>query len=143
MSPRRCRYCQQPFSPSRFHPRQAVCRDRSCQQRRRREDRRRRLASDPEYRQVCRDSAQKWRAAHRGYFQQYRQTHPAAVLRNRTQQQVRDQTRRLRDLANHNLAFTQVLIVPGESGTLPDRPLLANNNILASASVPVDNRSRP
>jgi hypothetical protein len=91
------------------------------------------------------------------------------VLRNRTQQQVRDQTRRLRDLANnnlaldlkryaagvwlwgpgarnlanHNLAFTQVLIVPGESGTLPDRPLLANNNILASASVPVDNRSRP
>ena len=39
------------------------------------------------------------------YWRRYREQHPAAVERNRQQQHVRDQKRRLRDLANNNSAF--------------------------------------
>ena len=35
----------------------------------------------------------------------YRDQHPTAVARNRQRQHVRDQKRRLRDLANNNSAF--------------------------------------
>ena len=63
------------------------------------------FAADPEYRQVCLDSPQKWRSRNPDYWRQYREEHQAAVERNRQQQHVRDQKRRLRDLANNNSAF--------------------------------------
>jgi hypothetical protein len=62
------------------------------------------VASDSLYRQVCRESAHKWREAHPGYWKQYRQNHPQQVERNRQRQQRRDQKRRLLNLANNNLA---------------------------------------
>jgi hypothetical protein len=62
-----------------------------CQQRRRAESGKHILADDPEYRQVCRDSARKWRADHPGYWKQYRAAKPEAVERNRTQPQRRVQ----------------------------------------------------
>jgi hypothetical protein len=105
MVERRCRYCERIFQPSKYQPGQSVCSEPSCQRRRRADDHRQRIITDPEYRQVCLDSVQKWRARNLDYWRRYRDQHPTAVARNRQRQYVRDQKRRLRDLANNNSAF--------------------------------------
>ena len=117
MIERRCRYCERVFQPSKLQPGQSVCSRSDCQRQRRCESHRRKIASDPEYRQVCQDSSRKWRTRHPEYWRRRRQSHPAIVERNRQLQRVRDQKRRLRDLANNNSAFdlkhsaTQVWLV--------------------------------
>ena len=131
---RRCRYCNQQFEPSRSHPEQAVCSSQACQQRRRAENRKQKLAADPEYRQVCRESARKWRADHPGYWRQYRTEHLQSVERNRTQQRRRDQRQRLLDLANNNSALDLKSSVAGVWLLGPAAENLANNN-LAGAQV--------
>ena len=105
MIERRCRYCEQNFQPSKYQPKQSVCGNADCQRRRRADYHRRKIAADPEYRQICLDSPQKWRANHPDYWRRYRERHAAAVERNRQQQHVRDQKRRLRNLANNNSVF--------------------------------------
>ncbi|HSP67046.1 MAG TPA: hypothetical protein VLN48_04930 [Bryobacteraceae bacterium] len=101
----RCRFCNHSFQTSKYRPGQLVCGGPDCQRRRRAEYHRQKIAADPEYRQVCDDSSQKWRSRHPDYWQRYREQHPAAVERNRQQQHVRDRKRRLCDLANNNSAF--------------------------------------
>ena len=76
MSDRHCRYGQQLFELSRYHPHQLVCSRPAGQGQRRQEDHRRKLHTDAEYHQVCRDSQEKWRARPPDYPRQYRQTHP-------------------------------------------------------------------
>jgi 23S rRNA G2445 N2-methylase RlmL len=66
---------------------------------------RQKIASDPVYRQVCLESPRKWREANPDYWKRYRQDHPQQVERNRRRQHLRDQRRRLVNLANNNLAF--------------------------------------
>lgn len=105
MVERRCRYCDQVFQPSKFQPGQQVCSGADCQRRRRSDEHRRRVACDPEYQQVCRDAARKWRAQHPDYWRRRRETNPASVERNRKRQRVRDQKRKLRHLANNTSAF--------------------------------------
>ena len=105
MSNRRCRYCQQLFQLSRYHPHQFVCSQPDCQRQRRREYHRRKLHTDAEYHQVCRDSQQKWRDRHPDYPRQYRQSHLTSVERNRQVQRRRDRQRRLQNLVKNNLAF--------------------------------------
>jgi hypothetical protein len=105
MVQRRCRYCERVFQPSKFQPGQLVCSESDCQRRRRSDGHRRKIASDPEYRQVCQDSSRKWRTRNPEYWRRRRESHPAIVERNRQQQRVRDHKRRLRDLANNNSAF--------------------------------------
>jgi hypothetical protein len=56
MGERRCRYCQQVFQLSKFQPRQAVCSGAECQRKRRTDYHREKIATDREYREVCRDS---------------------------------------------------------------------------------------
>lgn len=73
MGKRACRYCQKAFLPSKFQPAQAACSDPGCQRRRRNDYHRRKVATDPVYRQGCRDSAQQWRAEHPGYWKQLRE----------------------------------------------------------------------
>lgn len=102
MVERRCRFCEQVFLPSKYQPWQLVCGSPDCQRRRRADYHRQKIAADPEYRQVCRDSPQKWRSRHPDYWRRYREQHSAAVERNRQQQYLRDQKRRLRDIANNN-----------------------------------------
>lgn len=104
MDLRRCRFCQEQFTPSRFHPEQFACSAKACQNRRA-ESRKHKFATDPDYAQSCRDSARKWRAAHSGYWKQYRTDKPKAAERNRAQQRRRDQRQRLLDLANNNSAL--------------------------------------
>ena len=100
------------------------------------------MAGDPEYRQVCQDSSRKWRARNPEYWRRRRESNPALVERNRQRQRVRDQKRRLRNLANNNSAFdlkrsaAQVWLVGG------GLEHLANNNVLASIRFPPDKGNR-
>jgi hypothetical protein len=96
MGERRCRYCQQVFQPSKFQPRQTVCGEVGCQRKRRTDYHREKIAADPEYREVCRDSPRKWRARHPGYWKQYREKRPEAAEHNRQQQKLRDRKQRKR-----------------------------------------------
>lgn len=105
MSDRHCRYCQQLFQLSRYHPHQLVCSRHACQGQRRRDYHRRKLHTDAEYHQVCRDSQQKWRSRNPDYPRQYRQTHAESVHRNRQSQRRRGRQRRLQNLVKNNLAF--------------------------------------
>jgi hypothetical protein len=105
MGVRQCRYCERSFQPSKFQPGQSVCGDPVCQRRRRADYHRQKIAADPEYRQGCLDSAQKWRSRNPDYWRRYHEQHPEAVERNRKRQHVRDQKQHLLDLANNNSAF--------------------------------------
>jgi hypothetical protein len=105
MSERRCRYCQESFQPSKFHRQQQVCGAPECQKQRRTEYHKQKIATDSEYREVCRDSPRKWRARNPGYWKRYREERPVAAERNRQQQQIRDQKLRLRNLANNTSAL--------------------------------------
>ena len=132
MNDRRCPYCPQLFQPSRFHPQQFVCGRPDCQRQRRRDYHRRKIATDPEYAQVVRDSRRKWRDAHPDYQKSYWQTHPEAAQRNRERQQQRDQKRRVRKLVKNNSALdlkcspAQVWLV----GPVVD--VLVKNNLASS-----------
>src|SRR3954469_8282769 len=81
MSERRCRYCQESFQPSKFHRQQQVCGAPECQKQRRTEYHKQKIATDSEYREVCRDSPRKWRARNPGYWKRYREERPAAAER--------------------------------------------------------------
>jgi hypothetical protein len=105
MDERRCRYCQKSFQLSKFQPRQTVCSEPDCQRWRRTDYHKEKIASDPEYREVCRDSPRKWRARNPDYWKRYRETHPAAMEHNRKRQRVRDRKRRLCHLANNTSAL--------------------------------------
>lgn len=129
MRERHCRYCQKSFQTSKFRPLQTVCSETGCQRQRRADYHREKIAADPEYRNVCRDSPRKWRARNSDYWRQYRAGHPDAVARNREQQKLRDRRAHLRNLANNTLArdlkhsAAEVwLIGAGAEG-------LANNNV--------------
>ena len=146
MDQRCCLFCHRPFEASRFHPAQATCADPACQQQRRRRSRQQQLVRDAEYRQVCRDSARKWRANHPGYWKQYRAAHPQSVLRNRAQQQRRDLHRRLADLANNNSALDikpSVAAVWWVGPAALDLRNLANNNLAAAQVFILQGPTRP
>jgi hypothetical protein len=134
MDQRCCRFCRRQFEPSRFHPEQAACSDRLCQQQRRSQSRNLKLAGDAEYRQVCRDSARKWRANNPGYWKRYRATKPDAAEQNRAHQRQRDLRQRLARLANNNSALDLKSSVAAVWWLGPAAADLANNN-LASAQV--------
>ena len=82
-----------------------MCGRPECQKQRRAEYHRQRIAADPEYAEVVRDSRRKWRQSHADYQQQYRQSHPVAVERNRQLQRARDARRRAQFLVKNNLAL--------------------------------------
>jgi hypothetical protein len=133
-SSRCCLYCQEIFQPSRYRPQQRVCCEPDCQRRRRSDYHRERIRSDPAYAEDVRASQKKWQQAHSEYWTKYRQQHPEAAERNRTQQRQRDQKRRLLNLAKKNSALdlkqeaSEVWLVG------PGMKDLAKNN-LASAKV--------
>ena len=132
MKQRCCRFCQRQFDPSPFHPEQTACSEKVCQRQRRSANRKQKLALDAEYRQVCRDSARKWRANHAGYWKQYRAAKPDTIERNRTQQRRRDLRQRLADLANNNSALDLKSSTAGIWWLGPAAADLANNNLAAT-----------
>lgn len=100
-----CHFCQQSFEPSKFRPDQSVCSQPLCRRQRHAEYHRRKIATDPVYAQVVGDSQKKWRDAHPEYQETYRQSHAAAVERNRQMQSGRDAKRRAQFLVKNNLAL--------------------------------------
>lgn len=130
--PRPCRYCAKPFQPSRFHPAQAVCSSKPCQNQRRAANRAEKLANDAEYREVCRDSARKWRAANKDYWKQYRARNPQSAAHNRDRQRQRDDRQRLLDLANNNSASSLKSFDATVWIVAPSQVHLANNNLAPS-----------
>ena len=102
---RRCLYCQSSFLPSRRRPQQRVCSRPDCQRQRRANSRRKKLATDVEYRQVVRDSQKQWWDEHPDYQKGRRKAKPNVVERNRQQQHIRDQNRRLARLVRNNLVL--------------------------------------
>jgi hypothetical protein len=128
MGQRRCRYCQKLFQPSKFQPRQTVCSEPDCQRRRRTDYHKDKLASDPEYREVCRDSPRKWRTRNPDYWKRYRENHPASREQNRRQQKNRDHKRRLCNLANNTSALDLKHSVAEVWLIGPGAEHLANNN---------------
>lgn len=145
MEPRICPYCQQPFAPSRFRPSQQICSAKPCQGRRKAESHRARKVADPVYAEVCRDAQRQWREANPDYQRQYRATHPDAAERNRQQQRLRDERRRIGDLVKNNLAFdltssvsTIFLVGPAaaqlDKNNLAQSKLLIFHNLQAAAS---------
>jgi hypothetical protein len=103
--PRRCVYCDRTFQPSKFRPDQRVCSGAACQKRRRAEYHRNKIATDPDYAQVVRDSRRKWREAHPSYQTEYWRTHADAADRNREQQRQRDRKRHVTNLVKNNVAL--------------------------------------
>ena len=134
MEERRCRYCGKSFQPSKFQPGQLVCSAVACQKERKQDYRRQKLAKDAEYRQVCRDSARKWRSANPDYWRQYRQKRPESQQRNRERQSQRDRAQQLRHLANNTSALDLKHSVANVWLLKPDTTDLANN-ISAPAQV--------
>jgi len=128
----RCRYCQKLFQPSKFQPRQAVCIESGCQRRRRTDYHKEKIASDPEYREGCRDSPRKWRIRNSDYWKQYRLKHPASVENNRRQQKLRDQKRKLCNLANNTSALDLKHSIAEVWLTGPGAEHLANNTLAAA-----------
>jgi hypothetical protein len=102
---RRCPYCQCCFLPSVYRRQQVVCSQAECQRQRRSDYHRQKLRTDPEYREVARDSQRKWRQAHPDYLRQYLAQHAPAIEQNRQRQQLRDRKRRIRVLEKNNLAL--------------------------------------
>jgi hypothetical protein len=129
---RRCAYCHREFVPSPYCPGQGVCSDPDCQRRRRREYHRKKLESDPEYRQICRDSRQKWRARNPDYQRRYRDAHREYSEENRRQQRSRDRRRRLDDLVKNNVAL-DLKSLAAEAWLIPFEAVdLVKNNLAFS-----------
>jgi hypothetical protein len=143
MQQRPCRFCQRSFEPSRFHPEQTVCAAAECQRQRRHEYHRRKIAEDSVYRQVCNDSSGKWRTAHPSYWKQYRKAHPDQTKRNKALQQTRDKNRRIRDLANNNLALDLKSCTAGVWLFGPTARILANNNLATTQVFVVEGLNQP
>lgn len=104
MSLRHCIYCDRTFQPSKYRPSQRVCSDATCQKRRQTDYHRNKIASDPDYAQVVRDSRRKWREDHPSYQAEYWRTHEDAAERNREQQRQRDRKRHVANLVKNNVA---------------------------------------
>lgn len=134
MIERRCPHCHRPFYPLSYQQTQMVCCDPACQRQRRAQYRRRKVASDPHYREACRESARQWRKQHPDYWKQYREEHPAAVERNRVQQKARDCKRHLTHLANNILA-SELKPCPARVWLLGSELQHLANNISAPAQL--------
>jgi hypothetical protein len=133
-TPRCCPHCQCLFIPSIYRPQQVVCGQPACQRQRRADYRRKKLATDPVYRQVVRESQKQWWDEHPDYQKQRRQQNPGVVEANRRRQRQRDQKRRLQRLVRNNLAFDLKRSAAGVWLLGPQLGDLDRNN-LASAQV--------
>jgi len=144
---RSCPYCQQSFLPSVYRPQQEVCGQPECQRQRRADYHRKKLAIDPVYRQVVRESQKQWWDEHGDYLKQHRRQNPQLMENNRQQQRHRDQKRRLGRLVRNNLALdlkhsaSEVWLLGRKVHDL-DRNNLASAQVLILPSVDLQ-RAKP
>jgi len=127
-----CRYCQQGFQRSLYHPNQNVCCLEACQRQRCRDYQRQKRQTDADYRETCRESQKKWRAAHPGYQKAYWHNHEHAAEQNRQRQRERDRQRRVQNLVKNNLALDLKRSTTGVWLVGPGVSDLVKNNLAAS-----------
>jgi hypothetical protein len=111
-----------------------VCSQPECQRRRRADYHRQKLAMDPEYRQVVRESQKQWWDEHPQYQKHRRQANPKLVENNRERQRQRDKARRLQHLVRNNLAL-DLKHSASEVWLLGSKLSALDRNNLASAQV--------
>jgi hypothetical protein len=111
-----------------------VCSQPECQRRRRADYHRQKLAMDPEYRQVVRESQKQWWDDHPQYQKHRRQANPKLVENNRERQRQRDKARRLQHLVRNNLAL-DLKHSASEVWLLGSKLSALDRNNLASAQV--------
>lgn len=110
MENRWCSACGCSFLPRPQAPRQSYCTRPECRRERRRIWQLAKRRSDPDY-LVNQIQAQKaWAARNRDYWKRYRQEHPGYVERNRSLQRVRNDLRKVPEVAKmdasgHAFAF--------------------------------------
>ena len=103
MHVRRCPYCGESFTASKYHPNQRVCSQLDCQRRRRNEYHRNKIRNDSKYRADCEQSQSNWLAAHPNYMREYRKSHRQPRTLESAIELGRVGT--LPDLVNNNLAL--------------------------------------
>ena len=97
MKRNRCRYCKSLFIPDpRVGERQKTCGDPLCQKAHKAENNARWRKSNPDYSRNDYPRLKEWLDQHPGYLNEYRQTHPEYVKKNREAQRVRDRSKKLR-----------------------------------------------
>ena len=101
---RSCRYCKEPFSPSRYHPDQVVCSSPACQRRRRTDYHRQKLRDDPAYQAQCHDSQCKWRKDHPNYMRTFRRKQGRSSAKSGPAEAVAS-IERLLQLVKNNVAI--------------------------------------
>ncbi|SPD63020.1 conserved protein of unknown function [Cupriavidus taiwanensis] len=109
---RRCAACGTLFLPRPQIPGQRFCSAADCQRQRRRRWQQQHLRTDDDYRDNQARATSAWSQRHRGYWRQYRETHPAYTARNRNLQRERNQ--RLRTIAKMDASAPKT---PLPSGT--------------------------
>jgi hypothetical protein len=134
-TPHCCPHCQRWFVPSPYRPQQVVCSAPACQRQRRAAYHRKKLATDPIYRQVVRDSQRQWWDEHPGYQKQRRRQHPEVVAANRQRQRQRDQKRRMQRLVRNNVALDLKASAAGIWLLTPPGSDLVRNNVACAQVV--------
>jgi hypothetical protein len=94
MERRRCAACGQAFRPRSQVPEQSYCSAAACQRVRRRRWQKTKRHSDADYRENQARAQRAWAQGHRGYWREYRRTHPQYCESNR--EAARQQQRRRR-----------------------------------------------
>lgn len=108
MRDKACVYCKQKFHPTPNHPTQFACNSAECQRRRRADYHRKKVATDPLYREQCRDSRRKWRERNADRRSQYDKAYRARQqIRGTKVQRSRllNEVRRLRELLKRDATF--------------------------------------
>ena len=90
MSKKRCSACGRFFQTRPQVPHQSYCSSPGCQRERRREWQHIKLQSDPDYQDNQSRAQQAWSQRNPNYWRDYREAHPAYVVRNRALQQGRN-----------------------------------------------------
>lgn len=112
---------------------QEYCGKKECQRARKRKWQKQKMETDDDYRENQRDCQRQWREKHPDYWREYRKNNQRYRERNKIQQKVRDQKRRL------CLAKMDALTL--ETNTLSGRyyivPLLGKMDALEVDIVPI------
>lgn len=99
-----CAHCGQPFQPRPQVPNQTYCSSAECQRERRRRWQRQKRRDDPDYRDNDNRAGKAWAAENPAYWKQYRDENPIYAERNRTLQQLRNQSLRALMIANEDVS---------------------------------------
>ncbi len=123
----RCTCCRRIRRRNPRVKKQWYCGDKRCQRARKSKWQRERQQTDPDYRANKQESQQAWKEKNPGYWKQYRRRRPEYCKRNRKDQRIRDQNRRINVSSDHlvkmdtldlflNDTTASYFICPAESG---------------------------